>query len=84
VSGIYHLTAAGETSWHGFATAILALHPPAPGTPAPRLTPIPASAYAAATQRPANSRMDGAKLRDTFGIALPDWKEALAQVAQAG
>jgi dTDP-4-dehydrorhamnose reductase len=83
-SGVYHLTAAGATSWHGFAEAILALHPPPPGTPAPRLTAIPASGYPSPARRPANSRLDCAKVRDTFGIALPDWKETLAQVAQAG
>jgi dTDP-4-dehydrorhamnose reductase len=84
VSGVYHLTAAGETNWHGFAAAILALHPPAPGAPVPRLTAIPAADYPSPTRRPANSRLDCGKVRDTFGIALPDWKETLAQVAQAG
>ena len=83
VSGIYHLTAGGETSWYGFATAILALHPPAPGTAPPRLIPIPAEHYPSPARRPANSRMDCSKLGDTFGISLPDWNTALAQVAQA-
>jgi dTDP-4-dehydrorhamnose reductase len=82
-SGIYHLTAAGETSWHGFASAILALQPPPDKAP-PRLTPIPTSEYPTPARRPLNSRMDSAKLRATFGVALPDWHDALALVAQAG
>jgi dTDP-4-dehydrorhamnose reductase len=83
-SGIYHLAAAGETSWFGFAQAILALHPPPAGEAPPRLVPIPASEYPLPARRPHNSRLDCGKLRARFGVVLPDWKAALAQVAQAG
>jgi dTDP-4-dehydrorhamnose reductase len=83
-SGIYHLAAAGETSWYGFAAAILALHPPPAGAAPPRLVPIPASEYPTPARRPLNSRLDCARLRARFGVALPDWKDALARVAQAG
>jgi len=73
--GIYHMTNAGETSWHGFAEAILALDPPA--TP-PRLIPIASREYPTPARRPLNSRLDNGKLARAFGICLPDWREALA------
>lgn len=70
--GTYHLTNAGETSWHGFATAIAEL-----GGYATRLTPIPTSEYPTPARRPANSRLDNGKLARVFGLRLPDWREAL-------
>lgn len=83
-SGIYHLAAAGETSWCGFAAAILALHPPPEGAVPPRLVPIPTRDYPTPARRPLNSRLDCGKLRARFGVALPGWQDALAQVVQAG
>jgi dTDP-4-dehydrorhamnose reductase len=73
-SGIYHLTAAGETSWHGFAKAILDM---AMGEKAPNVVPIGTSDYPVPAKRPANSRMSHRKLSDTFGLTLPDWQDAL-------
>lgn len=76
-SGIYHLAAAGETSWHGYATEVLA-YAAALGIelkvdPA-AIEAIPATAYPLPAPRPSNSRLDTSKLRDTFGIHLPDWQ----------
>jgi dTDP-4-dehydrorhamnose reductase len=77
-AGIYHMSAAGETTWHGFATAILQ---------ARRLqTPVVAirsEEYPAAARRPRNSLLDNAKLRARFGVALPDWRQGLAAVLAA-
>jgi len=79
-AGLYHLAAAGETSWHGYATTVLR-HAAAAGialTVSPeRIEPIPASAYATAAARPANSRLDTTKLRQAFGIHLPDWEDSV-------
>ncbi|OYY93802.1 MAG: dTDP-4-dehydrorhamnose reductase [Hydrogenophilales bacterium 28-61-23] len=72
--GVYHMTHAGETSWHGFAQAILDLD--APETPA-RLLPIPSSDYPTPAQRPLNSRLNNDKLERVFGVRLPDWRVAL-------
>jgi dTDP-4-dehydrorhamnose reductase len=82
--GIYHLVAAGETSWYGFAQAILAHHPPAAGNLAPRLIPIPSQDYPTPARRPLNSRLDTAKLRNAFGVTLPSWQDGLALEAGAG
>lgn len=76
-SGVYHAAAAGETSW--FAYADYALRSLREKGVALRVTenavrPIAASEYPGAAPRPENSRLDTTKLRDTFGIALPDWK----------
>jgi dTDP-4-dehydrorhamnose reductase len=74
-SGVYHLSAAGETSWHGFAQAIFDM---AMCGSAPKLVPILTSDYPTPAKRPANSRMSNRKLTDTFGLQLPDWRQALA------
>lgn len=75
--GTYHLTCSGRTTWHGFTQAIL--EAAAPSLPRlPRLEAIPTSAYPLPAKRPANSLLSNTKLLQTFGIALPEWKEALA------
>lgn len=73
-SGVYHLSAAGETSWHGFAQAIFELATPGAG---PAVLPIPASDYPTPARRPSNSRMSNERLAATFGIRQPDWRDAL-------
>jgi len=74
VSGLYHATASGETSWYGFAKTILES-----SGGACRLLPIPSSEYRSPARRPAYSVLDNAKLWETFGLALPDWRLSLAQ-----
>ncbi len=71
-SGLYHMSSAGQTSWHGFARAILE----AQGWSG-RLLPIPAREYPLPAQRPANSTLDNGKLAAVLGLALPDWRGAL-------
>ena len=75
-SGIFHMTCAGATTWHGFAQAILARRPP---ERMPALVPISAAEYASPARRPANSLLDNGKLFATFGVRLPDWESALTQ-----
>ncbi len=72
--GVYHMTNAGETSWHGFARAILDLDDPDSAT---RLLPIPSIDYPTPAKRPFNSRLNNDKLARVFGVRLPDWREAL-------
>lgn len=81
ITGIYHLTAAGVTTWHGFARAIvedapLYLREPLLLTP-DHIAPISASEYPRPARRPRNSTMDGKKLRLVFGITLPEWRSDL-------
>ncbi|MDO9224612.1 MAG: dTDP-4-dehydrorhamnose reductase [Pseudomonadota bacterium] len=78
--GVYHMTNAGETSWHGFAEAIQALD----GTESKaRLLPIPSSDYPTPAKRPLNSRLNNDKLVRVFGVSLPDWREALSLCMQS-
>jgi dTDP-4-dehydrorhamnose reductase len=80
-SGLFHVTASGATSWHGFAAAILegaierGLFRP---SRAPRLVPIASEDYPLPAARPKNSRLAGVQLKRRFGIALPCWKEGLS------
>lgn len=79
--GIWHLAAAGETSWHGFARAIFAEASQAGLIERkPRLVPVPSSEYPVAAKRPGSSRLNTGKLERDFGIALPDWRQGLAEV----
>ncbi|AHB77645.1 MULTISPECIES: dTDP-4-dehydrorhamnose reductase [Pandoraea] len=73
--GLYHLTAAGQTTWHGFTEAILDLSQP---EKRPNVVPIPTSAYPLPAKRPAYSVLDNDKLARTFGLRAPDWRDALA------
>jgi dTDP-4-dehydrorhamnose reductase len=70
--GIYHLTAAGETSWYGFARQILALT-----GDACNIEPIPTGEYPTPAKRPAYSVLDNSKLQQAFGLQLPDWRDSL-------
>jgi len=82
-SGLYHLAASGETSWHGYAACIVAaaLAAGLPMSVSPdRIRPIPSSAWPQAARRPANSRLDTTKLRSTFDLILPAWQDDVRQV----
>ena len=74
--GTYHLCAGGHTSWHGFTAAIFAHLQRTEGRAA-RLKAIATADYPTPAQRPANSRLDCAKLRSAFELELPDWQAGL-------
>jgi dTDP-4-dehydrorhamnose reductase len=76
--GLYHLTASGETTWHGFAEAIVEwLRATGQPVRCKQVHPIPTSDYPTPAKRPANSLLDCTKLRETFGMAIPDWRDQL-------
>lgn len=79
-AGIYHLAAGGETTWHAYATEVLryaASKGVALKADPESIVPIPASEYPLPAPRPANSRLDTSKLRETFDIHLPDWQQGI-------
>lgn len=81
LSGTWHLTATGETSWHGFAEAIFAEAVVAGVLPrAPRVEAITTAEYPTPARRPAYSHLDVAKVEHDFGITLPNWQEGLKRV----
>jgi dTDP-4-dehydrorhamnose reductase len=79
-SGLFHLTASGATSWHGFAAAILngATRHALLTRPGLRLVPIASEDYPRPAARPKNSRLAGNQLQVRFGVALPEWEEGLS------
>lgn len=84
--GVYHLTNAGQTSWHGFTEAILALtadFASSQGRKLQRVLPIPTSEYPLPAKRTQYSVLSNDKLATTFGIALPDWRASLAAVVES-
>lgn len=79
--GTLHLTASGDTTWHGFAEAIFA------GavergllSRAPRVTPITTTDFPTRARRPAYSRMDVSRLEGAIGTSMPDWQTGLSRV----
>jgi len=75
--GLYHLTAAGETSWHGYASYATAearrLGAELKLT-AERIKPIPTEQYPLPAPRPKNSRLDCSRISQALGLELPDWR----------
>jgi len=69
--GVYHLAAGGETSWAGFAQAIME-----ESNSHCRITPIASGDYPQAARRPRNSRLNTSRLTHRF-CQLPDWRDAL-------
>ncbi len=76
--GVYHMTNAGVTSWHGFAQAIQSLDTPDNTHASAHLLAIPSSEYSTPAQRPSNSRLNNDKLERVFGLRLQGWGTALA------
>jgi dTDP-4-dehydrorhamnose reductase len=76
--GVFHATAAGDTTWHGFAEAIFT-HSPSCGGPVARVAPITSAEYPTKASRPADSRLDCSRLAETFDVAIPPWQEGLAE-----
>jgi dTDP-4-dehydrorhamnose reductase len=78
-SGIRHLVAGGETTWHGFAEAIFdEVHACGLIARRPRVVPITTAEYPTRARRPAYSVLDTQRLQDEYGLALPEWRRALA------
>jgi dTDP-4-dehydrorhamnose reductase len=71
-SGLYNLVSGGQTSWFGFAQAILEA-----SSLSTKLTPIPTSEYPTPAKRPLNSVLSTEKLRSAFGITPPAWDVTL-------
>lgn len=78
VSGTYHFAGAGRTSWHGFATEIVARQRPFTGRN-PRVVAIATADFKTAARRPANSVLDSGRFRAIFGYSARPWPERVAE-----
>jgi dTDP-4-dehydrorhamnose reductase len=76
--GTYHLTNSGETTWYGLAEKVFdRAH--AFGHPRPVVHPIRSKDYPSPARRPSYSVLDTSLTQECFGIALPDWQDALSR-----
>ena len=83
--GIYHVAAAGETSWYEYARFVVgkALHAGAKLKVRPeQVDPVPSSAFATAAARPHNSRLATNRLQAAFGLVLPPWQHGVDRLLQ--
>jgi dTDP-4-dehydrorhamnose reductase len=84
--GVYHVAAAGETSWFGYARHVIAQARQL-GTELKidpdHVTPISTAQYPAAARRPASSRLDTGGLRRAFGVSLPSWQFEVDRVVRS-
>ncbi len=80
LSGVYHLVASGQTTWHGYASHVVAqarhLQPDI-GLKVSEIAPVPTSAFPTPAQRPLNSRLNTRKLQQAFGVVLPPWQQGV-------
>lgn len=76
-SGLYHLSAAGETTWAGFAQAIFERAARRPGFRAPRVIPIASAQYPTPARRPAYSVLSHARFVRAFGFEPSPWESQL-------
>jgi dTDP-4-dehydrorhamnose reductase len=74
--GLFHVSAAGETSWAGFAEAIFS-GAAVRGAPSASVRAIATTDHPTPARRPANSRLNNAKLARLHGVVLPHWRDGL-------
>lgn len=81
--GTYHLAATGETTWNGYARFVLdtarGLKPDL-AIKAHEVAPVPTSAFPTPARRPLNSRLNTTRLRENFGLNLPDWQRGVRRM----
>jgi dTDP-4-dehydrorhamnose reductase len=84
VQGIYHAAGRGETTWFGFAREFLRVAAKLrPEAKFARLVPIATNEFPTPARRPANSRLDCAKLSGILDFSMPTWQESAAAVVEA-
>lgn len=79
-AGTYHLAAAGETTWNGYARHVIdtaRVLQPEQVLAAREVTAVPTSAFPTPAQRPHNSRLDTTRLQQTFSLRLPAWQRGV-------
>ncbi|MDR1527474.1 MAG: dTDP-4-dehydrorhamnose reductase [Dysgonamonadaceae bacterium] len=79
-AGIYHYSNEGVTTWFEFTKKILQMA----GITTCTVHPIPASQYPAPAPRPGYSVLDKSKIKDTFGIVVPEWEQSLERCIEKG
>jgi dTDP-4-dehydrorhamnose reductase len=83
LAGTYHCVAAGETSWHAYASMVIDWARTR-GLPvkATAVEAVPTSAFPTPARRPLNSRLDTRRLRAAFSLSLPDWRSGVLRMLE--
>ncbi|WP_140919906.1 dTDP-4-dehydrorhamnose reductase [Limnobaculum xujianqingii] len=75
VGGLYHLVAAGTTTWFDYARLVFDEAEKAGLVLAvENIYPVPTSSYSTPANRPHNSRLNTLKFQQTFNLILPEWE----------
>jgi len=80
LAGVYHLVAAGETTWYGYASHVIAkarLINPDLVLKVNEIAPVSTASFPTPAQRPLNSRLSTHKLQQAFGVVLPPWQQGV-------
>jgi dTDP-4-dehydrorhamnose reductase len=80
VSGLYHLVAGGETTWHGYANHVIAqaqMRRPELNWVVKDIAPVPTTAFPSPARRPLNSRLNTHKLQSRLELNLPHWQQGV-------
>jgi dTDP-4-dehydrorhamnose reductase len=83
--GVYHVAAAGETTWNGYARFVVGKAQQAGENikaGPDQIEPVPTSSFPTPARRPHNSRLDTSLFRTTFGLVLPPWQQGVARMLQ--
>jgi dTDP-4-dehydrorhamnose reductase len=81
LTGLYHLAASGEVSWHGYASHVIEFaQANGEQLAVTAVNPIETTAYPTPARRPLNSRLNTQKLRDNFSLHLPDWQSGVTRM----
>ena len=84
-SGLYHLVAAGETTWHAYASHVIeraqSLRPDL-GWKVQSIAAVPTTAFQTPAERPLNSRLHTQKLQTAMQLRLPDWQQGVDRMLQ--
>ncbi|MCC6206965.1 MAG: dTDP-4-dehydrorhamnose reductase [Gammaproteobacteria bacterium] len=83
--GLYHLAAAGETTWWEYARLVIAAAEQAGDglrVTAGQVSAVPSEAYPRPAPRPRNSRLDVTRLENAFDLRMPDWRDGVRRTVQ--
>ena len=79
-SGVYHLVASGEATWHSYASHVIEMAKtikPELDWKVAEIAPVPTSAFPTPAKRPLNSRLCTHKLQQGFGLVMPPWQQGV-------
>jgi dTDP-4-dehydrorhamnose reductase len=83
LAGLYHVAAAGETTWNGYARFVIeeaARRGVALKAKPEAVEPVPTSAFPTPARRPLNSRLDTSRFQAAFGMRLPPWQQGVSRM----